>query len=158
MSTLEMFLHRQLVILHVGRIDFVRLRIRVIGTLSSNHARKQALCGSPSHGRSSTARFGGVTIMGSEAMPSRYSQVIAYTNYQHCVFWLLAAADRMTETEQAKAQRFADFFGVGDGLASKTEDFIALPRELLLPATTRNRSGLIRHVYPVPRSNWTICR
>ncbi|SGY11819.1 BQ5605_C011g06281 [Microbotryum silenes-dioicae] len=29
MSTLEMFLHRQLVILHVGRIDFVQLRIRM---------------------------------------------------------------------------------------------------------------------------------
>ncbi|SGY56399.1 BQ5605_C006g04132 [Microbotryum silenes-dioicae] len=92
-------------------------------------------CGSPSRGRFSTARFGGVTVVLAD---------------QQCVFWLLAAADRMTETEQAKAQRFADFFGVGDGLASKTEDFIALPRELLLPATTRNRSGLIRHVYPVP--------
>ncbi|SGY55662.1 BQ5605_C006g04058 [Microbotryum silenes-dioicae] len=59
---------------------------------------------------------------------------------------LLAAADRMTETERAKAQGFADWLlGVGDGLASKTEDFIALPHELLLSATTRNRSGLIRH-------------
>ncbi|SGY40323.1 BQ5605_C003g02354 [Microbotryum silenes-dioicae] len=64
---------------------------------------------------------------------------------------LLAAADRMTETERANAQDFADWLlGVGDGSANKTEDSIALPRELLLPATTRNRSGLIRHVYPVP--------
>ncbi|SGY12237.1 BQ5605_C011g06436 [Microbotryum silenes-dioicae] len=68
---------------------------------------------------------------------------------QQCNFWLLATADRMTETEQAKAQRFADFFGVEDGLVNRTEDSIALPRELL-PATTRNSSGLIRHVYPVP--------
>lgn len=64
---------------------------------------------------------------------------------------LLAAADRMTETERAKAQGFADWLlGVGDGSANETEDSIALPRELLLPATTRNRSGLIRHVYPGP--------
>ncbi|SDA02756.1 BZ3500_MvSof-1268-A1-R1_Chr11-1g03140 [Microbotryum saponariae] len=64
---------------------------------------------------------------------------------------LLAAADRMTETERANAQNFADWLlGVGDGSANKTKDSVALPRELLLPATTRNRSGLIRHVYPVP--------
>ncbi|SGY12899.1 BQ5605_C011g06649 [Microbotryum silenes-dioicae] len=64
---------------------------------------------------------------------------------------LLAAADRMTETEREKAHDFANWLlGVGDGSANKTEDSIALPRELLLPATTRNRSGLIRHVYPVP--------
>ncbi|SCZ99103.1 BZ3500_MvSof-1268-A1-R1_Chr7-1g09394 [Microbotryum saponariae] len=30
-------------------------------------------CGSPSRGRTSTARFGGVTVVKSEAMPSRYS-------------------------------------------------------------------------------------
>ncbi|SGY12473.1 BQ5605_C011g06518 [Microbotryum silenes-dioicae] len=46
---------------------------------------------------------------------------------------LLAAADRMTETEREKAHDFANWL-LG----------------LLLPATTRNRSGLIRHVYPVP--------
>ncbi|SGY11771.1 BQ5605_C011g06267 [Microbotryum silenes-dioicae] len=287
MSTLELFLHRQLVTLHAGRIDFVRLRIRVIGTPNGNRSnafplfpshrlhkssislmlregqakrswKKRSLlgfgqrehtllplyhrvllhsycqkaarhiCGSrsrstssttftcnvPKQGqlaelwdeapmqhrrcfqrvgrmlqnvRSSTARFGGLTVVKSEAMPSRYSTArfdgvtvvlagvpkqclpiipkssptpivdacIMNADFcgdlsvnQQCVFWLLAAADRMTETEQAKAQRFADFFGVGDGLASKTEDFIALPRELLLPATTRNRSRLIRHVYP----------
>ncbi|SDA02480.1 BZ3501_MvSof-1269-A2-R1_Chr12-3g03624 [Microbotryum saponariae] len=60
---------------------------------------------------------------------------------------LLAAADRMTETEWANAQGFADWLlGVGDGSANKTEHSIALPRELLLAATTRNSSGLIRHV------------
>ncbi|SDA02360.1 BZ3501_MvSof-1269-A2-R1_Chr12-3g03559 [Microbotryum saponariae] len=64
---------------------------------------------------------------------------------------LLAAADRMTETERAKAQGFADWLlGVGDGSANKTEDSIALPRELFLPATTTNRSSLIRRVYPGP--------
>ncbi|SGY31783.1 BQ5605_C002g01261 [Microbotryum silenes-dioicae] len=187
MSTLELFLHRQLVTLHTGRIDFVRLRIRrVIGTLNvpqtcghrtdPNYARDKSasssrhpkgsswklcneygtsflkkLCSMQyrSRGRSSTARFGGVTVVlagvpkqcvpvilngsvrwsvkGSEAMPSRYSksspaQIVdarimnADFCYQQCVFWLLAAADRMTETEQAKAQRFADWlFGVGDG-------------------------------------------
>ncbi|SCZ98702.1 BZ3500_MvSof-1268-A1-R1_Chr3-1g05562 [Microbotryum saponariae] len=36
------------------------------------------------------------------------------------------------------------------GSANETEDSIALPRELLLPTTTRNSSGLIRHVYPGP--------
>ncbi|SGY25952.1 BQ5605_C018g08684 [Microbotryum silenes-dioicae] len=115
----------------------------------------------------STARFGGVTVVlagdSKQCLPvipkSSPTQIVDacimdvdfcgdLSVNQQCVFWFLAAADRMTETEQAKAQRFADFFGVGDGLASKTEDFIALPRELLLPATTRNRSGLIRHVYP----------
>ncbi|SGY17583.1 BQ5605_C015g07827 [Microbotryum silenes-dioicae] len=171
-----------------GKIDFVRLRIRVHGTLNEESRKKNRFreLRLTIRGRSSTARFGGVIVVVA-AMPSRYSTarfggvtvVLAGDSKQclpvipkssptqivdacimnadfcgdlsvnqQCVFWLLAAADRMTETEQAKAQRFADFFGVGDGLASKTEDFIALPRELLLPATTRNRSGLIRHVYP----------
>ncbi|SGY12857.1 BQ5605_C011g06628 [Microbotryum silenes-dioicae] len=80
-------------------------------------------------------------------------QVIACTN-RRCIIHadfcgdlstnmrLLAAADRMTETEQAKAQDFANWLlGVGDGSANKTEDSIALPRELLLPATTTNSSG-----------------
>ncbi|SGY12569.1 BQ5605_C011g06542 [Microbotryum silenes-dioicae] len=52
---------------------------------------------------------------------------------------LLAAADRMIETERAKAQGSADWLlGVGDGSANKTEDSIALPRNLLLQATKRN--------------------
>ncbi|SCZ88241.1 BZ3500_MvSof-1268-A1-R1_Chr10-2g02891 [Microbotryum saponariae] len=46
----------------LGRIDFVRLRIRVIGTLNKT-ASGRVNCGSPSRGRSSTARFGGVTVM-----------------------------------------------------------------------------------------------
>ncbi|SGY12456.1 BQ5605_C011g06514 [Microbotryum silenes-dioicae] len=55
---------------------------------------------------------------------------------------LQAPADRMTATEQTKAQGSADWLlGVGDGSANKTEDSIALPRELLLPATTTNSSG-----------------
>ncbi|SGY27712.1 BQ5605_C121g13300 [Microbotryum silenes-dioicae] len=41
-------------------LDFVRLRIRVIGTLNKN---RSVNCGSPSRGRSSTARFGGVTVV-----------------------------------------------------------------------------------------------
>ncbi|SGY56310.1 BQ5605_C006g04125 [Microbotryum silenes-dioicae] len=46
---------------------------------------------------------------------------------------LLAAADRMTETEREKAQDFANWLlGVGDGSANKTEDSIALPCELLI--------------------------
>ncbi|SGY21597.1 BQ5605_C016g08256 [Microbotryum silenes-dioicae] len=86
----------RLVTLHAGRVDFVRLRIRVHGTLNKN---RSVNSGSPSRGRSSTARFGGVTVVltgdpkqclpvilngsvrwgdhpvgrGSEAMPSRYS-------------------------------------------------------------------------------------
>ncbi|SDA02471.1 BZ3501_MvSof-1269-A2-R1_Chr12-3g03615 [Microbotryum saponariae] len=57
----------------------------------------------------------------------------------------------MTETERANTQGFADWlFGVGDGSVTETEDSIALPRKLLLPATTTNSSGLIRHVYPGP--------
>ncbi|SGY56765.1 BQ5605_C006g04169 [Microbotryum silenes-dioicae] len=77
---------------------------------------------------------------------TNHGTVQAQTNMR-----LLAAADRMTETEREKAQDFANWLlGVRDGSANKTEDSIALPRELLLPATTRNRSGLIRHVYPVP--------
>ncbi|SCZ90746.1 BZ3500_MvSof-1268-A1-R1_Chr1-3g02209 [Microbotryum saponariae] len=93
-------------------------------------------CGSPSRGRSSTARFGGVTVVfagnpkqclpvipwlgsveGSEAMPSRYSTSSPAQIVDACImngdFWgdlstdmrLLAAADRMTETERAKAIR-----------------------------------------------------
>ncbi|SDA02487.1 BZ3501_MvSof-1269-A2-R1_Chr12-3g03631 [Microbotryum saponariae] len=42
-----------------GSIDFVRLRIRVIGTLNKTGS-GSVDCGSPSRGRSSTARFGGV--------------------------------------------------------------------------------------------------
>ncbi|SGY38624.1 BQ5605_C003g02054 [Microbotryum silenes-dioicae] len=175
-----------------GRIDFVRLRIRVIGTRNSNHARKQALCNSPSRGRSSTARFGGVTIAlagdPKQCLPvilkSSPTQMLTlaswnadlwgdvevlhlsvssspsltfrpYTNrgtvQAQTNMHFLAAADRMTETEREQAQDFANWLlGVGDGSANKTEDSIALPRELFLPATTRNRSGLIRHVYPVP--------
>ncbi|SGY95765.1 BQ5605_C036g11514 [Microbotryum silenes-dioicae] len=71
-----------------GRVDFVRLRIRVHGTLNKT---RSVNSGSPSRGRSSTARFGGVTVVltgdpkqclpvilngsvwKSEAMPSRYS-------------------------------------------------------------------------------------
>ncbi|SDA04552.1 BZ3501_MvSof-1269-A2-R1_Chr3-2g06272 [Microbotryum saponariae] len=50
---------------------------------------------------------------------------------------LLAAADRMTGTERAKAQGFADWLlGVADGTANETEDFRA--------------PTLIRHVYPGP--------
>ncbi|SCZ90691.1 BZ3500_MvSof-1268-A1-R1_Chr1-3g02154 [Microbotryum saponariae] len=82
------FLHHQLVTVHShwiatgkysGRIDFVRLRIQVHWTLNvSLHCFGSVDCGSPSRGRSSTARFGGVTVVlaghrGSEAMPSRYS-------------------------------------------------------------------------------------
>ncbi|SCZ98738.1 BZ3500_MvSof-1268-A1-R1_Chr3-1g05586 [Microbotryum saponariae] len=104
---------------------------------------------------------------GSETMPSRYSQVIACTNRLaswNADFWgevetlhlstnmrLLAAADRTTKTDRPTAQGFADWLlGVGDGSGNETEASIALPRELLLPATTRNSSGLIRHVYPGP--------
>ncbi|SGY55677.1 BQ5605_C006g04060 [Microbotryum silenes-dioicae] len=120
-----------------GRIDFVRLRIRVIGTRNKTGS-DCVNCGSPSRGRSSTARFGGVTVV----LAGDPKQCLPVIPNQQCVFWLLAAADRMTETERAKAQDFANWLlGVGDGLASKTEDFIALPHELLLSATTRNRSG-----------------
>ncbi|SCZ91924.1 BZ3500_MvSof-1268-A1-R1_Chr5-3g08223 [Microbotryum saponariae] len=124
-------------------------------------------CGSPSRGRSSTARFGGVTVV----LAGDPKQYLDSSRYSHCKssptqivdacimngdFWgevevLHLSVNRMTETERAKAQGFADWLlGVGDGSANKTEDSIALPRELLLPATSRNRSGLIRHVYPGP--------
>ncbi|SGY57438.1 BQ5605_C006g04271 [Microbotryum silenes-dioicae] len=43
-----------------GRVDFVRLRIRVHGTLNKT---RSVNSGSPSRGRSSTARFGGVTVV-----------------------------------------------------------------------------------------------
>ncbi|SGY53442.1 BQ5605_C006g03760 [Microbotryum silenes-dioicae] len=79
-------------------------------------------------------------IVDARIMNADFCRDLSVSN-QQCVFWLLAAADRMTETEQAKAQRFADFFGVGDGSANRTEDSIALPRELL-PATTKNSCGL----------------
>ncbi|SCZ92296.1 BZ3501_MvSof-1269-A2-R1_Chr2-1g04333 [Microbotryum saponariae] len=120
-----------------GRIDFVRLRIRVIGTLNKT-ASGRVNCGSPSRGRSSTARFGSWQEIrsnafplfhgsvrwsdrrvgrGSEAMPSRYSTSSPAQIVDACImngdFWgdlstdmrLLAAADRMTETERAKAIR-----------------------------------------------------
>ncbi|SCZ94323.1 BZ3500_MvSof-1268-A1-R1_Chr12-2g03820 [Microbotryum saponariae] len=95
-------------------------------------------CGSPSRGRTSTARFGGVTVVGSEAMPSRYSQVIACTNRLaswNADFWGEVETLHLSELETARRTK------------QKT---IALPRGLLLPATTTNRSGLIRHVYPGP--------
>ncbi|SCZ96668.1 BZ3500_MvSof-1268-A1-R1_Chr4-4g07534 [Microbotryum saponariae] len=173
-----------------GRIDFVRLRIRVHGTLNvSLHCSGSVNCGSPSRVRSSTARFGGVTVVLADqclpVIPKPSPAQIVDACIMNADFWgevevlhlsvssspcltfrpytnngtvraqtnmrLLAAADRTTETERAKAQGFAVWLlGVGDGSANETEDSIALPRELLLPATTRNTSGLIRHVYPVP--------
>ncbi|SGY79728.1 BQ5605_C008g05210 [Microbotryum silenes-dioicae] len=121
--------------------------------------------------RSSTARFGGVTVVLAgdpkqclPFIPKSWPAQIVDACIMNADFWgkvealhlssnmrLLAAADRMTETERPKAQGFADWLlGVGDDSVNKTEDSIALPRELLLPATTKNRSGLIRHVYLVP--------
>ncbi|SGY57450.1 BQ5605_C006g04273 [Microbotryum silenes-dioicae] len=96
--------------------------------------------------RFSTARFGGLTVvlavevlhLSVSSNPSltfrpytKRGTVQAQTNMR-----LLAAADRMTETEREKAQDFANWL-----------------LRLLLLATTRNRSGLIRHVYPVPALN-----
>ncbi|SGY19869.1 BQ5605_C017g08358 [Microbotryum silenes-dioicae] len=121
--------------------------------------------------RSSTARFGGVTVVLAgdpkqclPVIPKASPAQIVDTCIMNADFWgevqvlrlstnmrLLAAADRMTKTERTKAQGFANWFlGVGDGSANKTEDTIALPSDLLLPAASRNRSGLIKHVYPVP--------
>ncbi|SCZ98080.1 BZ3500_MvSof-1268-A1-R1_Chr7-3g09696 [Microbotryum saponariae] len=102
-----------------GRIDFVRLRIQVHGTLNKNRLwfrglrltiPWQILNGSV---RWSDRRVG----RGSEAMPSRYSTSSPAQIVDACImngdFWgdlstdmrLLAAADRMTETERAKAIR-----------------------------------------------------
>ncbi|SGY19930.1 BQ5605_C017g08390 [Microbotryum silenes-dioicae] len=112
--------------------------------------------------RSSTARFGGVTVVLAgdpkqclPVIPKASPAQIVDACIMNADFWgevqvlrlstnmrLLAAADRMTETERTKAQGFANWLlGVGDGSANKTEDSIALPRELLLPATTTNSSG-----------------
>ncbi|SCZ95212.1 BZ3500_MvSof-1268-A1-R1_Chr11-2g03357 [Microbotryum saponariae] len=94
-----------------GRIDFVRLRIRVIGTL--NEIRSNAFPLFHGSVRWSDRRVGRV----SEAMPSRYSTSSPAQIVDACImngdFWgdlstdmrLLAAADRMTETERAKAIR-----------------------------------------------------
>ncbi|SGY12460.1 BQ5605_C011g06515 [Microbotryum silenes-dioicae] len=59
-----------------GRIDFVRLKIRrVIGTLNDESRKKNRFreLRLTIRGRSSTAPFVGVTVVKSEAMPSRYS-------------------------------------------------------------------------------------
>ncbi|SCZ93487.1 BZ3500_MvSof-1268-A1-R1_Chr6-3g08694 [Microbotryum saponariae] len=57
-----------------GRIDFVRLRIRVIGTLNKT-ASGRVNCGSPSRGRSSTARFGSWQEIRSNAFPLFHGSV-----------------------------------------------------------------------------------
>ncbi|SGY29949.1 BQ5605_C002g01100 [Microbotryum silenes-dioicae] len=71
---------------------------------------------------------------------------------------LLAAADRMTETERAKAQGFADrLLGVVDGSANKTEDYRGPTGAS--PAGDHEeqiRVNQTRFFIPSPRSNWTI--
>ncbi|SDA01728.1 BZ3501_MvSof-1269-A2-R1_Chr8-2g09822 [Microbotryum saponariae] len=87
---------------------------------------------------------------GSEAMPSRYSQVIACTNRRrlHHECWLLGGclykADKHASSGRCRPHD-RNGTGKGTGLCR-----LALRswRWLLLPATTRNRSGLIRHIYP----------
>ncbi|SGZ31694.1 BQ5605_C045g12233 [Microbotryum silenes-dioicae] len=77
MSTLEMFLHRQLVILHVGRIDFVRLRIRVIGTLNVKNRlwSRELRLTIPWQILNISVRWGDHHVgRESEAMPSRHPQ------------------------------------------------------------------------------------
>ncbi|SCZ96247.1 BZ3500_MvSof-1268-A1-R1_Chr8-2g10068 [Microbotryum saponariae] len=119
-------------------------------------------CGSPSRGRSSTARFGGVTVVLAgdpkqclPVIPKSSPAQIVDACIMNADFWgdlsvssspcltfgpytnngtvraqtnmrLLATADRMTGTERAKAQGFADWLlGVADGSANETEDYRA---------------------------------
>ncbi|SGY12484.1 BQ5605_C011g06521 [Microbotryum silenes-dioicae] len=104
MSTLELFLHRQLVTLHALWSRELRLTIpwQILNVLvrwgdhrvgrkseampsrySTDRFRGVTVVLAAMPSRYSTARFGGVTVvlagMGSEAMPARYSQVIPYS-------------------------------------------------------------------------------
>ncbi|SGY39125.1 BQ5605_C003g02151 [Microbotryum silenes-dioicae] len=161
---------------HAGRIDFVRLRIRVIGTLNDESRQKKKKkkrsvnCGSPSRGRSSTARFGGVTVA-MAGDPKQCFPVISKSSptqiVDTCIMNADFCGDLSVSDKHASSGRGKphDRNGTGKGtglcrLALRSSELetgrqtkqkpIALPRELLLPATTRNSSGLIRHVYPVP--------
>ncbi|SGZ04120.1 BQ5605_C032g11044 [Microbotryum silenes-dioicae] len=98
-------------------------------------------CGSPSRGRSSTARFGGVSVV-LAGNPKQCLPVIPKSSPAQIVDARIMNAD------------FCGVLSIGSseletGRRTKQKT-VAFPHELLLPATTRNSSGLIRHVYPVP--------
>ncbi|SGY12621.1 BQ5605_C011g06558 [Microbotryum silenes-dioicae] len=127
--------------------------------------------------RSSVARLSGLTVVlagnpkqclpviprlglvgESEAMPSRHPQRLGSVECGVTV----VLADKHASSGRCKPHG-RNGTGKGTGLcrlALRSSELetgrrtkqkpIALPRELLLPATTRNSSGLIRHVYPVP--------
>ncbi|SGY17265.1 BQ5605_C015g07728 [Microbotryum silenes-dioicae] len=127
----------------------------------------------------SSARFGGITVLLAgdprqclPVVPKASPAQILDACIMNAEFWgevqilhlsmnimrLLAAVDRMTETELAKSQEFADWLlKVGDGSANiDGGDTITLPDHLCLPVDSRHKAGLINHVYPLSADDLTL--
>ncbi|SGY53294.1 BQ5605_C006g03744 [Microbotryum silenes-dioicae] len=132
--------------------------------------------------RTSLARFGGITVLLAgdprqclPVVPKASPTQILDACIMNADFWgevqilhlglstktnmrLLAAVHRMTETELAKSQEFADWLlKVGDGSANiDGGDSITLPDHLCLPVDSRHKTGLINHVYPLSADDLTL--